>query len=82
MKKWLYAWHDWGIYAVDEVEVLEEGLIEPKHPNSKFAIVILEKGTIFRRLKVDMKNIFDTKEEADEYGRENCPTCAFRGGRV
>lgn len=82
MKKWLYAWLDWGLYGVYEVKVLEEGLTDSEYPNSKFAIVLLEKGSVCRRLKVDVKNLFDTKEKADEYGRENCPTCEFRGGRV
>lgn len=77
MIKWLYEWHDWGIYAVNEVDVLKEGLEDSKYPNSKFAIVLSKNKNGGRPFVVDEEHLFNTRKEADEYGAKNCPRGAF-----
>lgn len=77
MRKWLYEWHDWGIYATVEVMVIAKDAKDPRYPNSKLAIVFSKNRNHGHPFKVDMERLFDTKEEAEEYGRKNCPSGAF-----
>ena len=76
--KYLYSWHDWGIYAVYPVEVVQEDYRLPNYPDEELALVRsprLNDGN--RPAAVPKKNLFDTYEEADAYGRENTPAGAW-----
>lgn len=75
MIKWLYEWHDWGIYAIREVELLKSGISDKNYPGTIFSLVRYTKGG--NPFKVEADHLFDTYEEATEYGQKNCPRGAF-----
>ena len=77
--KYLYSWQDWGLYTIYAVEVVQEDYRHPNYPDTELALVRSpgpnnenKPATI-----VPKKNLFDTYEEADAYGRENTPMGAF-----
>lgn len=81
MRKFYYSFEDWGIFSVVEVEVLDADVNDEKFPGQKLARVRPIDAKKFRvgpnGFLVSAKLLFDTREEADRYGRENCPAGAF-----
>lgn len=76
--KWLYEWLDWGLYDVTRVEVLMDGIELDRYPNEKFAKVHHLSGPDQNKVfTVTEKHLFDTRGEALEYAKENCPSGAF-----
>lgn len=77
--KYLYSWHDWGLYEVHPVEVVQEDYRHPNHLDVELALV-RSPGTNEENKPpaiVPKKNLFNTYEEADAYGRENTPAGAW-----
>ena len=72
--EWLYVWDDWGLYHSEEVERIGEPFPHPNFPYEAIALVRpvrpVEGGRTFYALA---KHLFPTREEADEYGRRECP---------
>lgn len=67
--KFLYQWDDWGLFHVEEVEVIDEDL----HSNGKMVVIKRGSGS----MPVPRKYLFDTYGEAYQFGLENTPKGAF-----
>ena len=76
--KYLYDWQDWGLYSVFAVEVVEEDHQDPRYPNEKLSLVLSPRINGGRKPAiVPRKHLFDTYDEADDYGHKNTPSGAW-----
>ena len=71
--KFLYQWDDWGLFHVEEVEVIETNVRDERYPSETFAAVKCGPKSNL----VLQKHIFDTYGEAYRFGLENTPKGAF-----
>lgn len=76
--KYLYCWDDWGLFHVSVVRVIENNLKDYRYHNELFARVMIQ-GTEGREYPaiIQQKHLFDTFEEAYEYGLKETPSGAF-----
>lgn len=63
--KYMYVCEDWNLFHVDEVEVINEDFF------SNGAIATIKRGSGI--LPVPRKYLFDTYEEAYQFGLEHMP---------
>ena len=76
--KYLYVWQDWGIYSVYAVEVVKEDYHDPHYPNEKLSLILSSRFNNGRKpTMVPRKILFDTYDEADDYGHKNTPAGAW-----
>ena len=66
--KFLYVWDDWSLFHVEEVEVLATDVHDERYPGTFTLIKSGSKSTL-----VSAKQLFDTYEEAYQYGLTNVP---------
>ena len=78
MIKYMYNWMDWGLFDVEEVEVLQEDYEWYKYPQEKFSLVKFKNRPGFTKpFPCQKKHLFNTYEEAYAFGLKDCPTGAF-----
>lgn len=63
--KYMYVWDDWSLFHVEEVEVINEDFFS----NGKTAVIKRGSGS----MPVPRKYLFDTYEEAYQFGLTNVP---------
>lgn len=66
--KYLYQWDDWNLFHVEEVEVINEDVFDT--PSNELALV---KTRNSRKILTPRKYIFDTYDEAYQFGLEHMP---------
>lgn len=75
--KYLYVWQDWGLFRVDEVEVLETGIRNERCPGVTFARVLSPRINDGKRpALVNQDHIFDSYQLAKAFGLKNTPNGA------
>lgn len=73
--EWLYVWDDWGLYHSEEVVRIGEPFAHPDFPEE--AMVLVRPAGGGRPFHAQAKNLFPTREEAEEHGRRECPRGAW-----
>ena len=67
--KYLYQWDDWNLFHVEEVNVVDEDVFDT--PMQELALV---KTRNSRTILAPRKHLFDTYEEAYQFGLEHTPS--------